>query len=125
MKPTRTNSIDWDQCLRITETGACRVVTTGTVLPASQTDVVVPVPQDDQGRPRNLRGRHRLYIRNNGGEDLLDRIVYVGGRDVTTRDGYPLGPQEILILDVTHRVQLYLTKKATEGDTFIRTMEVA
>jgi len=110
----------------VTETGECRVFTTGMDVPSD--DVARPVPQGDGGAPMNLRGRFRLYVRNGASDGVFppNPPIFVGGAGMTKDDGYPLLPQESVALNVTERVQVYvLVGGGGEQSANARTMEVA
>jgi len=126
--PSTLHNVDERGYVFVTEAADCQIVSRKTVISiTATTDPPQPFPEDASGNPTNLPVRRRIYIKNNELSGAGKATVYIGGADVTTTNGFPLPPQEEVILDVTDDIQLYATLEVTSPlDTVdLRTLELA
>lgn len=118
--------------LAVSEASDCQIAVSGLRIEVGD-PTVYRIPMDASGNPRNLKNRWRIYVKNQRPEPgvpgtLPEPTLFLGGPDVSTTNGYPLGPQDFIVLDMTDRVQLYVVQQT--GDEFtadgdVRTLELA
>lgn len=92
-QPTTLQNVDEKGYVFVTEAADCQIVTSD--LNAGL--ALLPLPATP------LAARRRMYIRNNASE-----VIYVGGSDVTTANGYPIPVDEELVLDITDDIIVYV-----------------
>lgn len=116
---------------RISDAGGCKVWTWGRRFQGME-GRRIPIPEILRGTsPRNLRRRSLLYVKNMENDDpgfgTVGSTFYIGGPDVTPDNGWPLVPQDFIVLNVTERIQIYMVYAVDVGGVGVdvRTMEVA
>ena len=118
--PTTLQNVDDRGYVFVTEAADCQILAS---VKAVTEDSPTPIPVDSTGNPRNLPGRRRIYPKNNdavsGGQ-----TVFVGDSAITTSTGYPIVPQDELILDITDDIQLHAIVVDTES-VDLRMLELA
>lgn len=114
--------------LAASQASDCQIVVSSLQIPVGVTSVF-PLPSHSGGGARNLKGRWRIYVKNQRPEDRTEEpTVFLGGANVNQTNGYPLAPQEFIVLDITDEIQLYVIQQTGPQILFpadVRTLEMA
>lgn len=115
--PTNLQNVDERGYTFVTDAADCQIGSRAKSIGTT----VTPFPQDATGASANLPGRRFIFVKNNnssGGSTL-----FIGGADVTSTNGYPIAPQEEVVLDITDDIQLFGVTSTLTADA--RTLELA
>jgi hypothetical protein len=96
----------------VTEAADCQIVSKLTDSIGTTTAVAVP--------DTPLAGRRRMYIKNTS---TSSQNVFIGGADVTTGNGYKLGVNDEIVLDITDDIIVYAVASAADGQ--VNSLELA